>query len=196
LKEAAEETRRQQRAVAARREAIAFQVDFEGGGGAGGGGGGGGGVNDGMSVERIERRKKESVSAPVSRERDRPSKNRQSSGDGVHQSTDDDGVDSNHSLSKGGRPKRESIYREKLLSDQRKANDGLPLGLLAQEGKGRQRKGWGRPIDPFNPSPLSVESASPSPSAAAQGHGEEEEATGGDESGMNSGILGDVFGGE
>jgi hypothetical protein len=149
-------------------------------------------MSEGMSVEKIER-KKESVSAPVSRENDRAKKRQPSGDDGIQRSADDDGVDSNHSLSKGARPKRESIYREKL--DQRKANDGVPPGLLAQEGKGRQRRGWGRPIDPFNPSPP-PQQAMESPSVHGQDEGEGVEVSGVDESQMDSGILRDVFGGQ
>lgn len=171
-----------------RREPIAFQVEFDGGG------------NDGISVEKIER-KREPVSAPVSRDRDKRSvKDNARSRDDSTASTSSSVSDSNNkaSLSKGNRPKRESIYRDKG-AERNKDHDGLPPDLLSQEGKGRQRRGWGQPIaDPFNPSPppskrepkeVAATVASPPPSSPKDDAGEVE-------SQMDSGILRDVYGGE
>lgn len=188
LKEAAEENRKQQKAV--RREPIAFQVEFDGGG------------NDGMSVEKIER-KRDPVSAPVSRDRDRRSGN-----ENVRRSRDDSsssasasGSNNKSSLSKGSRPKRESIYRDKgtgVGAEKSKDHDGLlPADLLSQEGKGRQRRGWGQPIaDPFNPSPPPSKQEGSIAAAAAPLPSSERDDTGEVESQMDSGILRDVYGGE
>lgn len=121
------------------------------------------------------------MSAPVSREKDRARIS--PSNDAVRRSVDD-GMDLNKSLTKGGRPKRESKYRDNF--DKNKQNDGVPAGLLAQDGKSRQRRGWGRPIDPFNPAP---------PQADRESSQVGKDDPGDIETQMDSGILKDVFGG-